>query len=114
MAPQYPVVVSGPNKYDLMLALFDRSYRKVRPVIFGVEQKAEIGDKLFGNPIHNVEVHINAVSIEDGSGESWIIDGRKGSDNTPIQMHFRTDYGDQGSTLPQPHRPRGDGRLPRA
>jgi hypothetical protein len=63
----HPQIVDGPNKYELMLALFDRRFDKPRPVTFKVLRRPGY------QPIE-VLAHIVSVSIEDGSGESWIIE----------------------------------------
>jgi len=61
----YPVV-SGPSKWDLSLALFDRSSSSARKVLFGMK---------FNDRVADHEVQVNSVEAEDGSGESWNITG---------------------------------------
>lgn len=60
-------ILGGPNKYELMLALFDRSLDRSRPVQFRVLRRKGM------QPV-DVQVHIISVSIEDGSGESWLVE----------------------------------------
>jgi hypothetical protein len=58
-------LVNGPSKFDLMAALFVGSSGSNghSPVTFTTEDEQEI------------EVYINKVGREDGSGESWIFEG---------------------------------------
>lgn len=58
-------IESGPSKYDLMLALFDRCSARPRPVTFTFRAESR-------KPVET-EVHVEGVEIEDGSGESWIV-----------------------------------------
>ncbi len=62
------VIVDGPSKFDLMLALFDTGGRTV-----AFRMKSD----------DTVQARIYSVGIEDGSGESWLITGSyKRLDNT--------------------------------
>lgn len=58
-------VLAGPNKFDLMVSLFDGKYDARRTVQFKIEGA--------NTPI---TLLIEAVEREDGSGESWNIDGK--------------------------------------
>ncbi|MDO8601658.1 MAG: hypothetical protein Q7R62_00795 [bacterium] len=61
-------IVNGPSKFDLMVALFYGSgLEKTRP-----EVTFEIGA---GGETRRVSCIINSISREDGSGESWNIQG---------------------------------------
>ncbi len=55
-------ITDGPSKWDLALALFDRSMVNSRRATF-----------TWGGTKHSVRVH--SVEAEDGSGESWNIKG---------------------------------------
>jgi len=57
-------IVNGPGKFDLMSALFEKG----RHVQFQVKPEKE-----HQNPW--LEVQINSVAAEDGSRESWLIEG---------------------------------------
>lgn len=88
-------VTSGPSKWDLSLALFDRKDSQPRQVQFHANCNLSC----------IVTVTITGVQAEDGSGESWNIEGRatkiirqKGVlDSFPlpkagrVSIHFRTD-----------------------
>lgn len=74
-------IVTGPSKWDLMQALFEGNSDSQKPVIFTVEG------------IGNIEVQINDVGREDGSGESWLIKGYErllGSTLRPVKGYFNT------------------------
>jgi hypothetical protein len=58
-------VTGGPSKFDLMLALFDRS-DGIRKVTFRIQHEA----------YPPVVVVIHEVGLEDGSGESWLFKGK--------------------------------------
>ena len=53
----------GPSKYDLMLGLFDGDANTQRTLTFRVNNGVD------------VEVKVQSVSREDGSGESWLFEG---------------------------------------
>ena len=57
-------IIEGPSKYDLQAALFDG--KRVRFTVEGLGQ---------------IEVQMNNVGIEDGSRESWLIEGYVVLDN---------------------------------
>ena len=57
-------VVGGPSKFDLMLSLFDGNQTPRRTVDFQLEGKK-----------YPISVAILGVQQEDGSGESWNIEG---------------------------------------
>ena len=63
----HPQIVDGPSKYELMLALFDRTFEKPRPVRFKIQRRV-------GYEAVEVWAHILSVGIEDGSGENWNIE----------------------------------------
>lgn len=75
---------AGPSKFDLMLALFDRAGSRPRSVQFTA------------GPGHSlVDVVITGVSMEDGSGESWLFEGyerppRDRGTTTPLCGSYRT------------------------
>lgn len=77
--PQQPDITAGPSKFELMLALFDNTSAQERTVRFGVVQ---------GALKSRLTVLVNAVEREDGSGESWIIEGMCHGD--PIEIYFST------------------------
>lgn len=93
-------IVGGPSKYDLMLALFDRSANRSRPVTFSgklVVGTAGSGsgsgvtwEPMFGKPVAKLEIHILGVSLEDGSGESYCFTGQS-EDGRHWKGWYRTD-----------------------
>ena len=58
-------ITNGPSKWDLSVALFDRKLVNGRKVRFAVATTPEV----------QVEVLVSSVQAEDGSGESWNIEG---------------------------------------
>ncbi len=62
----HPAILNGPSKWDLMLSLFDSREVNLRVVSFTVES----GDKKF-----QLDVTVSEVVREDGSGESWLLQG---------------------------------------
>lgn len=95
MAPVQHAVFSGPSKFDLSNGLF--AWNPRRPVVFHVN--CPVGTE--------VDVFISSVQAEDGSGESWNIEGvvadvrrenRKGQERyflpergQRVFLYFRTD-----------------------
>jgi len=74
-------IVSGPSKFELMLALFDARHHQV--VNFSTQEKNQSRV--------NHQVGINAVSQEDGSGESWCFEGfLQGKVGQRVKGWFRT------------------------
>jgi len=65
-------IKSGSSKFDLMLSLFDGNKTPRRTVTFRLEGGAAALSQL--DPF-SIEVAINSVSQEDGSGESWMFRG---------------------------------------
>lgn len=82
-------ITDGPNKYDLMLALFDRHYEP-RPVTFSCEHEVTKPNPQFGKLTKVVTLHITQVGIEDGSGQSWLIEGQD-CDGRHYSGWYRTD-----------------------
>lgn len=78
-------IIDGPSKFDLMLALFDRKSVNTRQVTFATENGRDLGQTL--NAV------INSVGVEDGSGESWILEGyfmsRLRGTMPPPPRHFK-------------------------
>ena len=56
------IIVKGPGKFDLMVALFDNTFSSPRLVTFTVDSA--------GREVE-LEIVVNSVEREDGSGESW-------------------------------------------
>jgi len=85
---QHPVV-GGPTKWDLSVALFDRKSVNCRKVVFRVNCPT----------IAEFSIVVDSVQAEDGSGESWNIEGtatRKTTNHLPqpprrVFIYFRTD-----------------------
>ena len=71
-------ILSGPSKYDLMLALFDRTMDRPRPVTFKIE-------------MHSVIAHVVSVSIEDGTGDSWLIELQSSDFGRYFHGHYNSD-----------------------
>lgn len=80
----YPII-GGPSKFDLSIGLFVWNPR--RPVIF--KANCPVGGTTF-------EVFVLSVQAEDGSGESWNIEGRVGEVQSPPQQ-----AGQEGLFLPE-------------
>lgn len=85
MAPVIVGIQNGPSKYDLMLALFERSASNPRPVTFILNATPEA--KWASG--YRLTVHITGVSIEDGSGQSYCFEGQ--TDKGTVKGWFRTD-----------------------
>lgn len=66
MTPIHFPAIGGPSKFDLSNALF--AWNPRRPVVF--EANCPIKTSF--------EVYVMSVQAEDGSGESWNIEGRVG------------------------------------
>jgi hypothetical protein len=58
-------ITNGPSKFDLMVALF----KKNEMVQFSIKSPAVFRDTKV------VEIIINGIACEDGSRESWLIEG---------------------------------------
>jgi len=65
---EYWTIEQGPSKMDLMLALFDGETMGTRTVTFGIN--------MAGRTLAQVTMIILGVEHEDGSGDSWIVQGR--------------------------------------
>jgi len=73
-------LIGGPGKWDLMLALFDNTLEKPRSVQFkATKGSCEPGEMkkldIEKSKHYEFKCIINSISREDGSGESWNIDG---------------------------------------
>ena len=80
-------IKNGPSKYDLMLALFDRSMSNPRLVTF-ILKSTDKSNWWAENM--KLSLHITDVGIEDGSGESWCFRGQS-EDGRRHMGWFRTD-----------------------
>ncbi|MBP7134506.1 hypothetical protein KBA73_04790 [Patescibacteria group bacterium] len=76
-------ITDGPGKLDLLFALFDHSNVRARHVQFTIRPLAPSGARRI------LDVMILSIEREDGSGESWNIRARSGSNDYDI--HYRTD-----------------------
>lgn len=77
MADQYETefnLTAGPNKFDLMLALFENRDGS-HHVKFTIEQRVPGTAKSVPGTKQVVEVCISSIEREDGSAESWNIRG---------------------------------------
>ncbi|TAK03909.1 hypothetical protein EPO34_01995 [Patescibacteria group bacterium] len=94
-------IKSGPSKYDLMLALFERSMNNLRPVTF-ILKSTDKSNWWVENK--KLTLHITEVGIKDGSGQSWCFRGQS-EDGTYHKGWFRTDTreGTIGVEPPPPH-----------
>jgi len=68
--PQRFLIVNGPSKWDLMLALLDGDCTSRRRVVFSLQS-----EKNKSMPVPDQEFIINGIDREDGSGEGWLIRG---------------------------------------
>ncbi len=64
-------IEQGPSKYDLMLAVFDHSCHRPRPVTFGLRN----GETEHPAPILVMDVVVTKVERADSFGESWDFEG---------------------------------------
>lgn len=67
MATVQSDITSGPSKFTLMLALFDRKPANARDVEFTLSGE--------GGPAVTACVVVTRIEVQDGSGESWIFKG---------------------------------------
>ncbi len=72
-------ITGGPSKYELKLALFDRTYTCPRPVKFRI-----------GKALEHI-INVSSVQIEDGSGESFNIIGQGPDFRGHYKICYRTD-----------------------
>lgn len=79
-------ITSGPSKWDLMLGLFDNTSEKSRYVAFVLDKPTNDYDFPHGK----VEISIDSLEREDGSGDSWNITGRLRGSNQFIRAFFST------------------------
>ncbi len=63
MAKKSFKIIDGPSKFDLMMALFDNTATAPRRLNFRLE-----GEEVFS-------IYLLSVGREDGSGESWLLEG---------------------------------------
>lgn len=76
-------IVDGPSKYDLSVAFFDRAGGHRRHVTFtltGPDFPQETG----------IDVVINSICWEDGSGESWCFTGYIRNGGIRVSGWFKT------------------------
>jgi hypothetical protein len=66
-------ITSGPSKFDLMVSLFDANYTNRRTVTFMVVTPHGQSELLKTN--QEIEVQIDGIEREDGSGENWNFHG---------------------------------------
>lgn len=75
-------IVNGPSKFDLMVALFVGAGSKQQNVRFQIKETNTL-----------LEVRIQSVEREDGSGESWCFTGMAKLANRTIRVagYFQTE-----------------------
>lgn len=66
-------ITGGPSKFDLMLALFDGNSEHRRLVAF--RTKEEFPGTALPPAFYQVQVIVNKIEREDGSGENWLVAG---------------------------------------
>jgi len=88
MALKEYVIIRGPSKFDLSTAFFDKYEGKRRPVKFGVKDTS--GTQTEPEEVE-LEVFINLLQWEDGSGESWCFKGWLFGSHPSVSGYFRTD-----------------------
>jgi len=74
------IIVNGPSKFDLMLALFDGDNTKRRLVKFDrpADTRPAVNDATpVAKPlvVYVFDICINSIEREDGSGERWLFGG---------------------------------------
>ena len=77
-------IVNGPSKRDLELALFDGDSQHRRHVVFSFEEHYGESGKSIALTVR--AFILNGVSREDGSGESWLINGYFAGAYPPIPI----------------------------
>jgi len=77
-------IANAPSKWELSVKFFDGGGGQRRPVEFTVN------GKFFNGEDRLVEVVINRLSWEDGSGESWCFEGYIVGMNLNVTGWFRT------------------------
>lgn len=87
MKDAHYTLVKGPSKFDLMMALFDQKGNGGKPHYVTFE--ADDGQK--------ITAKIQSVGIEDGSGESWIIEGvvmstQRPTGRRPMKVSHQFDF----------------------
>ena len=80
MATQRFGIAGGPNKFDLMLAVFDNNTPHQRVVTFLLSD---------GNHHHFI---VNGVEREDGSGRKWLIKGTQVTESGRLIGHMKGYY----------------------
>ena len=78
-------IVSAPSKWELSVAFFDRIGGHRRPISFQLK-----GEDFPHSAV--VEVVINSLSWEDGSGESWCFKGYCANGGQRVRGWFTTNY----------------------
>lgn len=83
MTTEFPIALiaisDGPSKWDLMLGLFDNTASSPRQVTFRLDasprEQSELGASWLAELPMTIEVSLNSLQREDGSGESWNFQG---------------------------------------
>lgn len=89
MAKRQLVINNGPGKFELMEALFGSGQdRRVKIVRFEFNVRAQEGK---GAVLSGVYAQIKAVEVEDGSGESWNLQGFYSVQGPPM-LNFSAHY----------------------
>jgi len=88
-------IVSGPSKFQLMLALFDTTASNDRTVWFIVGNGAAVmlddsGRELGLTGATPIEVVINEVGRESGDGESWSFKGHVAGGAQSVEGYYST------------------------
>jgi hypothetical protein len=82
--PSSKLIVNGPGKYEISTSLFHGDHSQRIVVKFTTQAEQNNGKKFdIIEPIY-----INQVEREDGSGESWNIDGR--NPNGKVKIYYNT------------------------
>ena len=73
-------IINGPNKFDLMVSLFEGNPQSRKMVVFVfdgimVNEILDYGGYRATLPLHELPVAVTSITQEDGSGESWIFQG---------------------------------------
>lgn len=80
-------IINGPGKFEFIVESFCVNDKKRNEIIFLL--KKNTGPIKFKAP-QPMKVIINSISWEDGSGESWLFDGREACGGGKVGGYYNT------------------------
>ena len=84
-------ITHGPGKWDLFIALGENTFENPHVVIFQIDEKmitVTTDARQAASIMTKVEICLNSLGREDGSGQKWLFEGFNPHSHQNVQGYF--------------------------